>query len=308
MFSGPRLEIKGQNSIPVVERCTIGRHPSNTVVVDHKKVSRWHATIIRLSDREFRMMDFDTTNGTWLNGQRIKDPAVLANGDMIRIGPLEIRFVGELAAESVTRSGLATTIAETTTPIDLANADFEVTGHGIVAVDKKGRIRAMTEGARQWFNTFHDMKSDSDKLPEEIQEWLEQGIARMASDAEAGMGITPLRKKHGTNRLSIHLKSDRERRQTMLLVVHESPLFDATSLYAEFHEQFKLTQREAEVLYYVALGKTNQEIGTITECSHRTVEAHLRKVFPKIGVENRQGAIVFVPEYFRNKHRRDAES
>ncbi len=307
-FCGSRLEISGQPPVPIIDRCTIGRHPSNTISVDHQKVSRWHATIIRLSDQQFRLMDFDTTNGTWLNRQRITDPAVLADGDTLRIGPLEIRFRGPGTLPNSAQTGLETTLADSDPQPDPADADYEPTGHGIIALDRKGRIRAMTEAARQWLSTFHNLPPASRDLPDAVQCWVEKGLARLANDADAGLGVEPLRGLHGTNRLSIHLKSDREHRQTMLLLTHEEPLFSCATLLAEFTGQFQLTRRESEVLYYLALGKTNPEIAMITDCSPRTVEAHLRKVFPKIGVENRQAAIVFVPDYFRSKHRRQAEA
>lgn len=48
--------------------------------------------------------------------------------------------------------------------------------------------------------------------------------------------------------------------------------------------------REAEVLYWVAEGKTNAEIATILSSSRRTVEKHVEHVLEKLGVENRAAA------------------
>ncbi len=53
---------------------------------------------------------------------------------------------------------------------------------------------------------------------------------------------------------------------------------------------FKLTGREAEVLLWIANGKTNREIAQILDMSPRTVNKHLEQVFKKIGVENRTAA------------------
>ncbi len=53
---------------------------------------------------------------------------------------------------------------------------------------------------------------------------------------------------------------------------------------------FSLTQREAEVLCWIAQGKTNREIGQILDISPRTVNKHLEQVFDKVGVENRTTA------------------
>lgn len=54
--------------------------------------------------------------------------------------------------------------------------------------------------------------------------------------------------------------------------------------------QFSLTAREAEVLLWIANGKTNREIGMILDMSPRTVNKHLEQVFRKLGVENRTSA------------------
>ena len=53
---------------------------------------------------------------------------------------------------------------------------------------------------------------------------------------------------------------------------------------------FVLTDREAEVLLWIANGKTNREIAQILEMSPRTVNKHLEQVFRKLGVENRTAA------------------
>lgn len=53
---------------------------------------------------------------------------------------------------------------------------------------------------------------------------------------------------------------------------------------------FNLTDREAEVLVWVARGKTNREVAIILDISPRTINKHLEQIFKKLGVENRTGA------------------
>ncbi len=55
-------------------------------------------------------------------------------------------------------------------------------------------------------------------------------------------------------------------------------------------EQLALSAREAEVLSWVAQGKTNAEISRILGISARTVQKHLEHIFDKLGVENRTAA------------------
>lgn len=52
-------------------------------------------------------------------------------------------------------------------------------------------------------------------------------------------------------------------------------------------EAFAVTSREAEVLEWIAKGKTNREIAQILQRSPRTINKHLEQVFKKMGVENR---------------------
>lgn len=56
-------------------------------------------------------------------------------------------------------------------------------------------------------------------------------------------------------------------------------------------EKLKLTPREAEILMWIARGKTNKEIGLILNSSPRTINKHLEHVFEKLGVSTRSAAV-----------------
>ncbi len=62
----------------------------------------------------------------------------------------------------------------------------------------------------------------------------------------------------------------------------------------KLREQFGLTAREAEVLVWVARGKSNKDVSEILAISPRTVNKHLEQVFLKLGVENRASATALV--------------
>ncbi|WP_304503126.1 response regulator transcription factor [Agarivorans sp. Alg241-V36] len=55
-------------------------------------------------------------------------------------------------------------------------------------------------------------------------------------------------------------------------------------------QRFSLTERESEVVLWLARGKTNREIAQILDMSPRTVNKHLEAVFHKLAVENRTSA------------------
>ncbi len=66
-----------------------------------------------------------------------------------------------------------------------------------------------------------------------------------------------------------------------------SPNFNSP---APLERQLGLTPREAEVLLWVAQGKTNFEIATICVAAEATIKRHLTHIFEKLGVEGRNAA------------------
>jgi DNA-binding NarL/FixJ family response regulator len=61
-------------------------------------------------------------------------------------------------------------------------------------------------------------------------------------------------------------------------------------------EALGLTPREAEILFWVAQGKTNCEIGTILQISSATAKKHLENIYAKLGTENRTTATLMALE------------
>lgn len=59
---------------------------------------------------------------------------------------------------------------------------------------------------------------------------------------------------------------------------------------AFLRQYLSLTTREAEVLIWIARGKSNRDISDILGISPRTVNKHLEQIFTKLGVENRASA------------------
>lgn len=58
-----------------------------------------------------------------------------------------------------------------------------------------------------------------------------------------------------------------------------------------------LSEREREVLCWVARGKTNKEIAIVLGISPKTVQHHVAHVYDKIGVYSRAGAAIFAMEH-----------
>src|SRR3954469_7946358 len=62
-----------------------------------------------------------------------------------------------------------------------------------------------------------------------------------------------------------------------------------------------LTPRVAEVLLWIAQGKTNADIGTILGISESTVKKHVLEIFEKLGVETRSSATLRALEALSSK-------
>ncbi|MCL4238018.1 MAG: FHA domain-containing protein [Anaerolineae bacterium] len=69
---------------------TLGRAPTNTIVLDDSFCSQEHALVTR-RDGQWWLEDRDSSNGTRLNGQPVREPVVLSSGDVIGVGRSELR-------------------------------------------------------------------------------------------------------------------------------------------------------------------------------------------------------------------------
>jgi hypothetical protein len=78
-------------SIPLDAVTSLGREVNNSVVVDDEFVSSEHA-LLTYRGRAWYLEDRGSTNGTYLNGQRIDDQKLLRFGDEIGLGAVRLRL------------------------------------------------------------------------------------------------------------------------------------------------------------------------------------------------------------------------
>nr|MDZ8062075.1 FHA domain-containing protein [Nostoc sp. EkiNYC01] len=74
---------------------TIGRNRSSGICIADSYMSRRHAAIQHIDDRGFYLIDFNSTNGSFVNDQRALQPIKLKDGDRIRLGSLTFNFFVE---------------------------------------------------------------------------------------------------------------------------------------------------------------------------------------------------------------------
>ena len=83
--SGEASGLKEGSIIPIRSDISIGRKEGNSIVMADQHVSGKHAQILVRNNGLF-LEDLNSTNGTYLNGRKLKGRAKLSNKDEIRIG------------------------------------------------------------------------------------------------------------------------------------------------------------------------------------------------------------------------------
>lgn len=161
--------------------------------------------------------------------------------------------------------------------VQSAHEALDNSGNVILAFDQRGILQWGSPSAiEKTQNVLPDNPADTHV--QKLREWL------LMSSTGASKSDTPLTIKN----LKLYYVGKTSQNETLVRLAEVSELNESQRL----AEKFNLTDREAEVLYWVSLGKTNRDIGAILVMSARTVNKHLEQVFQKLGVENRTSAAV----------------
>ena len=128
------------------------------------------------------------------------------------------------------------------------------------------------------------------QTPPEVSAWLAESVSEVEQRGALAVEPPKLSIERGPKRLTFRLHQqigDSDAGGDWLIVMRET---SETAVNEAMSLIFKLTAREAEVLYWVVKGKTNKDIGDILGSSPMTVKKHLERVFVKLGVETRTAA------------------
>jgi pSer/pThr/pTyr-binding forkhead associated (FHA) protein len=77
-------------------RATMGRSPENQILMNDEKLSRRHAGI-EFKDGDFWLSDLGSSNGTFVNQNRLHAPHRLRSGDVIKLGGVRLSVTLETA-------------------------------------------------------------------------------------------------------------------------------------------------------------------------------------------------------------------
>ncbi len=162
-----------------------------------------------------------------------------------------------------------------------ARSALDAFGQATVAVRAAdGKLVWQTPLARRLLNDY--FANPEHVAPEELTAWIAAALAARHDGREPQALLIA----DGARRLLASFHDQTGDDEWLVVLREENDASAVESLIAAF----RLTQREAEVLYWVVQGKTSKDIGDILGSSPRTVNKHLEHVFEKLGVETRTAA------------------
>ena len=159
-----------------------------------------------------------------------------------------------------------------------------------------GKLMWQTPLARELLLAYYG--TSAPEAPRPVVEWLRRHLKEAQQQIEPPRLTAELGARRLTFRLHQQIGTEDEAGDWLIVMreVSDTAVIEAMSL------SFKLTAREAEVLYWVVKGKINRDIADILGASPATVKKHLERVFAKLGVETRTAAAGMAMNRIRQLH------
>jgi DNA-binding NarL/FixJ family response regulator len=165
-----------------------------------------------------------------------------------------------------------------------ARTALDAFGRFLLAASNSGRVLWCTPQAGKLLGTaFRDFDTDEYVLQRSVQDWLHQCAAWQTPSAPPSIDLKP---DDAALKLKLLYVGQIGADENLLRLVEG----DFGSDQAVLKQKLLVTEREAEVLLWIARGKSNRDIAEILSLSPRTVNKHLEQIFAKLGVENRTSA------------------
>jgi DNA-binding NarL/FixJ family response regulator len=165
-----------------------------------------------------------------------------------------------------------------------ARTALDAFGRFLLAASHTGRVLWYTPQAAKLLGlAFADFDREDYVLPPDVQVWLQTAAAASPGSEPASISLSARKPSLGIRLIYIGQIGPDE----YLLRLLEGDINDDRTL---LRQKLTVTEREAEVLLWIARGKSNRDIAEILDLSPRTVNKHLEQIYAKLGVENRTSA------------------
>lgn len=161
-----------------------------------------------------------------------------------------------------------------------------VAGIAIIDVSPGGRVGFATERARELLAKYFP-ETRMRRLPDVVMHWFAPAASHALPQPP------PWVTERGGEQLVVRLTGT-HRGHFHFLLEEKASAGSPKRL-----EMLGLTPREAEVLFWIAQGKTAADISTILGCRIATVNKHTERIFVKLGVETRGAAGYLANELLR---------
>lgn len=144
-------------TVPCKSVLTIGRDKSSDIVLGDLMVSRNHSMIRRIGSGDYYLIDGGSSNGSYVNQQRVTMPKLLKHGDKITIGGIDFLFEQEAKEENAEEVVVLEDTIVHDTPeikkITIVVADIR----GFTSLSESIPIRTLTRMMNTWFNKVSDI-------------------------------------------------------------------------------------------------------------------------------------------------------
>jgi DNA-binding response OmpR family regulator len=163
-----------------------------------------------------------------------------------------------------------------------ARAALDASGRYLLATNIAGGVLWCTpQTAKLLGLAFVDFHGEGYMLPSDVQEWLQRRARSESASDQVALSSS-------TSAIKLQLSYVGQIAPDEILLRLLEGEFENDNLVLK--RKLQLTQRESEVLMWIARGKSNRDIAEILDLSPRTVNKHLEQIYAKLGVENRASA------------------
>jgi DNA-binding CsgD family transcriptional regulator len=175
----------------------------------------------------------------------------------------------------------------------LADGQTDSGKTAVIVLSAFGAVRWMAQRAEDILGGyFPSTRKTPMALPDLIQRWVARQMGLVTQGEEARQSVKPLRLQMEGRQLTVRLQYCPEVESLYLLLDEaDSCQISVTSL-----QGLGLTQREAEVLFWVAKDKSLVEVATLLGISQGTAKKHLEHIYEKFGVQTRLSAVLYALE------------